>query len=580
MLKLLRNLLLLALLIAGSLKLLLWYQVQQRFDQMVTRFAPLVQIRYDNVSADLHGAVHVQTVQVTPQQGKLRGTFIAQNLHIQTPGLLWLLKRSLIDDKEPPDHLSIAIEGLQLPSSNTFFSEIDPAWFNPVSHVPFETLGCGIVTRFDERDYARMGLALARPTQHFDYRYDAKSEKLELNAELDSPPLSNIGLHAELSNINSLVFTNPAATEKVRVARVSLSYSDLGYLQQRNKFCAQHTNLQPYKFVEQHMLAVLEFLKARGIEPGTELIDLYRHLLLNGGKVDFASLPNDAIEPTRFAQLDAADFLRMLNLTARYNDAPPVLIRLSFAQPESTAEPLAADTAASATSSTTETYPIPPTSAAKTSTIDPSASGKSVTPAPTTAKSLTTNASVSPSNATSSSTKPSSSQALPNSSDAGSGLNKTTAVPPIATTSTASSRANSQPPTIAAADPSSKEPSSLLAPIKQPKTQPNSLAASAPPPPPNSTLALVWQDPKIEPLPAPVTRVRDYDIITIESLSSRIGKRIRLITSGGRDIEGHLLGVDAMNVAVRINGVGGNAEFEVPKNRIEEVQLLRRDPPG
>jgi hypothetical protein len=103
--------------------------------------------------------------------------------------------------------------------------------------------------------------------------------------------------------------------------------------------------------------------------------------------------------------------------------------------------------------------------------------------------------------------------------------------------------------------------------------------ASSPPPPPDSTLALVWK-PTIERLPPAAPEQRDYDPIEFAGLKNLPGRRVRLVTDGGKRIEGYVIAADDNSVRLRIRHPDGDFTFEVPKARVQEVQLLRGWPPG
>jgi hypothetical protein len=103
--------------------------------------------------------------------------------------------------------------------------------------------------------------------------------------------------------------------------------------------------------------------------------------------------------------------------------------------------------------------------------------------------------------------------------------------------------------------------------------------ASGPAPPPNSTLSLVWK-PTIERLPPPNAAKTDYEVIDYGGLQNALGQRVRLITDGSKRLEGYVIEADAGSVRLRVGRSDGDAQFDVPKKRIREVQLLRRSPPA
>src|SRR5215472_4965601 len=190
--KLLRNLVIVALFGVVALKLVLWYEVQQGAARLAARFAPAAQVQYASVGAGIDGAVELGNVTVTVTRDHAREVWRAAQVDVGTPGAVWLLRRLLLDDDGLPEHLNITVRGLQVPAAAL---GTGAAAINPLSLVPFETLGCGIVSRFSVADYQRMGLNPGVQQQHVEYRYDAAAATLVLSAEFDSPPFSAISMH-------------------------------------------------------------------------------------------------------------------------------------------------------------------------------------------------------------------------------------------------------------------------------------------------------------------------------------------------------------------------------------------------
>ncbi|HEY4351971.1 MAG TPA: hypothetical protein VGN31_12140, partial [Paraburkholderia sp.] len=72
----------------------------------------------------------------------------------------------------------------------------------------------------------------------------------------------------------------------------------------------------------------------------------------------------------------------------------------------------------------------------------------------------------------------------------------------------------------------------------------------------------------------------DYDIVDYATLQNMLGRHVRLITDGAKRIEGYVMSADAGSVRLRVGRSDGDAQFDVPRKRIREVQLLRRGPPA
>jgi hypothetical protein len=394
-----------------------------------------------------------------------------------------------------------------------------------------------------------MGLNPGAQQQHLDYRYDAANAALTFSAELSSLPFSTITARGELQKFdpNAVAAGN---WQKLHVSELSLGYADGGYLAKRNRFCAQQAGMSPAQFVDQHLAAVATFLAERGVQPGAAIESIYRSLVAEGGRVSVLSLPPAASSIGQLLGETPDVMTRQLNLTARRNDAPPVMVRLGFVS--------TSDAQATASTAAADAAPVGPASALVAATAAP----VSAAPAP---KAPQPPAQAAPP-----------SQAKPAPAPA------TTTVmaiksPPIA-------QAHPAPTATVPAASASPTPAKPVAsaPAASPVAKPaspgtNGLGESAPAPPAGSTLALVWK-PSVDRLPPAAPPKRDFDVIDFSALGSYSGRFVRLLTTTGKKVEGRVIGADNTAVGLRIQKAGGSAELQVPRSIITEIQLPHRQP--
>ena len=544
--KLLRNLVIVAVLSIAVLKLLLWYEIQQGAARLVARLAPYAQIQYGGVGSGLDGRVDFSTVTVTVGKGASREVWRAAQVELATPGALWLVRRLLSGDESLPERLGITLKGLQAPAAITAPGG-ELSWLSPISLVPFETLGCGVVSRFSIADYQRMGLNPGVQQQRVDYRYDAANAALAFSAELASLPFSTIAIRGELQKFdpNAVAAGN---WQKLHVSELSLGYADGGYLAKRNRFCAQQAGMSPAQFVDQHLKAVAAFLAERGVQPGAATESIYRSLVAEGGRVNVLSLPPAASSIGQLLAETPDVMTRQLNLTARRNDAPPVMVRLGFVatgDAQTATATAAAETAPAVSTNATVAAPSAPASAspAPKATQLPAQAAAPPPAKPAPAPAATTVIGAKP--------PPVVAQAHPAPAPA---VPATSPAPPLA-------------------KPIASAPAAVVAKPADPGT--NGLGESAPPPPAGSTLALVWK-PSIERLPPAAPPARDFDVIDYSALGSYTGRFVRLLTTTGKKVEGRIIGVDSTAVGVRVKRAGGTAELQIPRSVISQIQLPHR----
>jgi hypothetical protein len=544
--KLLRNLLLVAILLAGVLKLVLWYEVRQSAARLVSAWAPFAQVQYDSLGVNLDGTIGVGGLNVVFGKGPARSTWRASQVDVETTGPFWLLRRTLMGDESFPAHLGLTIKGLQPPAGASPF---DWRWLSPLSLVPFETFGCGVVSRLSIADYQRMGLNPGVAQQHLEYRYDAAANALTFTSELSTPPFSAISLSGELQNVDARALT-PQGWPKLHVAVLTAEYADSGYLVKRNHFCAQQAGATSPAFIDQHLDAIKAYLDGLGVQTTAGVEKIYRELVTSGGRMSVQSLPNPGFTLEALSS-DAPDALvRQLNLTTRHNDAPPVMLRLAFKSPEAAddatvAVPGAAAPAPLATSIANARVmpaPAPPPSAptAKPVAIVTASPPPPTMPAPIIAK------------------PPVATPPAPTR-----GATTTGAV--VATPPAKSNATTTTPVAATAATPA--------------KTGDPAGLPSTPAPPEGSTLALVWK-PTVDRLPDAPPPARDYDIIEQAAVNNYAGRFVRVLTAGGKKVEGHIIGIgpDGTTIALRVNMPGGSAELQVQRSVIVEIRLPHQKP--
>jgi hypothetical protein len=107
-----------------------------------------------------------------------------------------------------------------------------------------------------------------------------------------------------------------------------------------------------------------------------------------------------------------------------------------------------------------------------------------------------------------------------------------------------------------------------------PREPARELGASAPPPPKDSTLALVWKPGVIERLEAREAPARDYRVIAAAEIGAHRGRRVRLLTAGGKLVDGEFRGIDSGQALLRVRAASGTADVAVPLANVREIRLV------
>src|SRR6185312_14828869 len=112
-------------------------------------------------------------------------------------------------------------------------------------------------------------------------------------------------------------------------------------------------------------------------------------------------------------------------------------------------------------------------------------------------------------------------------------------------------------------------------PSVDPRDAIEAIPASAPPPPADSTAALVWRAPTIERLAERAVAPPAYVAIATSSLGANVGARVRLLTAGGKRVEGRLKRLEGGDVVLLVVRDGGSAEMRIPAAGIRGAEVRR-----
>lgn len=563
--KLLRNLLVSAGVLALGLKLALWLAAGQQAQWLADSLQRWGELSWTGATGSFDGDLTLSGVQFRPKPGFEAATVNAASLRLHTPGVLWVLRRAITRDASVPEQLGVYLHDVNLPLLRKIAGGNAPLWFGAQSLVPFETFACGGSAGLDAADFTSMQVQPKAPRLSVDYRYDAAAEHLEVDLRIDNAPFAQVGLRTELRQFTPQMLDDAVARERVRIASADFNFLDRDFLRRRNQFCARETGVDVDGFIERHVAAVQERLKASHIVPAEGVVEIYRELLRGGGEIKLLSLPREDIAPTQYDTYDPEEVLRWLNLTARYNDAPPVLFKLFFlAEP---VEALAGIDRALVHDPLAEPEPEtvvvrPEENPVLATTIGAASKPPDAAPSPSTTPPVAAPVPVAPAAPV---VSPPVTTTVQQSRDIGPGSLLPDAAPITGDTATG--------------DAATAIPTRAPAPRIDPRLDPRLAGLpSAPPPPPGSTAALVWQGPRIDRLPESKTapRERPFTVVSYAALNGQAGARVVLITSGGKEIEGKVAEVSAAGVTISVNRESGQARLFVERARILEIRVVRR----
>ena len=546
--KLTRNVVLLTLALAAALQLLLWVAAQQQASAIVAQLAPWVDLKYSSAGSGFDGTLRLSQVEIIPKRGAWRDPMYADTMRVRAGGPLWLLSRAVSRSDALPDQVHLEATAVRWPKS---LLAATSSWLNAKSGVPFDNFGCG--TGLSDTDYGAMQRTLQAPNLALNFSREEVDRQMQFDLHVVQPTFASLRFQLELKPFDFAMLDDAKTLMAVRVTNASLNYHDEGYFAARNRFCAQRLGSSIDDYLGRHLAAVTAFLAEHEVEPAKESLALYRSVLAQGGEMELLSLPNLAVAPAGYSSHDRSEVLRFLNLTARHDQASPILFKLSFLTPavvEPDASAVVATAPPTATPAVAAPIPAPPTAPA---------------PLPVPAKPADT--------AQASIIKPTPTvPTTPSKVD----LPIVSTPPPSTAVASTATPAPVKPPPVASA---SIKPSEVITATPGEKlldpTTGKPLASIAAPTGGQSTLALVWKGATLEKLPTAAPAELPYTVVGMDTLAGYIGRRLTVVTEGGKEIEGTLTSVDQENVVIRVRRQTGSADLNVARGRVREVHVPR-----
>jgi hypothetical protein len=116
-------------------------------------------------------------------------------------------------------------------------------------------------------------------------------------------------------------------------------------------------------------------------------------------------------------------------------------------------------------------------------------------------------------------------------------------------------------------------------PSVDPRNAVEAIPASAPAPPSDSIAALVWRPPTIERLPEKTASTSEFVSIPAASLGAYRGARVRLLTAGGKIVDGRMQQIEGADVVIQIRRDGGVAQVRIPQSGIRDARVRRATSP-
>lgn len=507
-------------LLAGTFWLVGEFAARATARQLVSSLEPAAQLDYASAGFAWGGGLRLDEPRLRFGTTADAASLSARSARIGGAGWLWLPLAWLGGADTLPAHATIELKAAAV--SGSPLAGAIGEFLQPPGLVPFTHEGCP-GAQPGPLDYARLGITPGERIDRLEYWHDPDNARLELHFDLERPQVMRLSGSADVSAFRPAAFRDAAARAELRLVRGELEFADSGFLAVRNALCGSRLGVSASRFVDAHVTAIDAFLAARGVSASDGLRALFRTWVTEGGTLRLNTLPDPGWVPADIADYPRADLLRQLSVTARHGSALPVMLQLAFTDPVA---PIALP--APAREAPQVAAPTPEAAVPAQAVVETVASPQPRTPA---------------------------------------------AIETIAAAATTPpARATPAAPTPA---PVPTAPASAAGPATTIATEPaGTIGASAPPPPGNSTLALVWKPGVIERLPPREQERRDYEVVAVSALQGYLGRRVRLVTVGGKIVDGELRAIEDGQALIAVRVTAGEARIAVPLANVREARVV------
>lgn len=302
----------------GGAKGYLWYDVKQTTDRFVRQVAPLVEVRYGGIHTSLTGSAGLDDI--TLRAAMTGDEFHIRALRVEAPNLLFFLAGSRqLDAGRIPRTLGLELQGVEIDLESEIFrllaqmqQQTQQGRGAGLSLEHLDALGCGELGSWGPNDYLRAGLTRMSIDLSMRMNYEKSERRIVVSLTMSDP---------ELYRLDSALYFN-APSDRLQDVRLDefpqghLNYSDHGWHQLRNPYCARLNGDTEEAYVQRH----LDLLRTRhGIVLPPETAEAYRDLMLNGGSVSVSLEPFPGTPLTGLEHYAPADVMDLLGMRIAIN---------------------------------------------------------------------------------------------------------------------------------------------------------------------------------------------------------------------------------------------------------------------
>jgi hypothetical protein len=305
---------------------LAWWRIDAAINTQVEALSAVAEVQRGRTFFNHRGEVGFAGFSLAPRAAGLESTRLrADRVVLQTPGLWWLLKASVLGLPERlPRNLGLRLHNFEaegLPQAQ------EAGIVGVFSAMPFEAAGCN-VGAFSRSDLRQLGLP-------------DSDTVLSLQVEHSEAGIVNFAVDLGAQGVGQMQWrmglSMPAASGMradalvhAQLVNLSLTFIDQGFIAARNGWCMDRVTTSLADFNREHTEAVRRQLRTIGLQPDADLLAAYARFAADGGEFRVETRPSGATGLLQLAAMDGDALRQALAPYVRSTGSEPV--RFAFAR--------------------------------------------------------------------------------------------------------------------------------------------------------------------------------------------------------------------------------------------------------
>lgn len=272
----------------GAAKGLMYYKAKTAMDDIVAAASNQADIRYAGIATDIRGAVTVEGITVQPRGFGDRVDIDGVRLASDDPlffirGWDWQPGQA-----EPPDHLSLQVNGLRMPLDSELFAEYASAG---------EAAGeqCANGPSINPGLLKKLGFSELMVDFGGHYRLDKTNLTMDAGWRMDLKDLQSVELSVEMSDVDTQTLSQGAPPQmNLSGFRVAVDVSPT-FGRQALKACAIGTDLSIEQWSERYAEQFIGNLATQGVSLGSGLQRAVHDFYRDWGTIEIVAAPAEPV---------------------------------------------------------------------------------------------------------------------------------------------------------------------------------------------------------------------------------------------------------------------------------------------